>query len=217
MKTLLIAVLFLSSMGLSLYGQAGAGQGAILGEVKDPSGASVPKAKVEITNSANGFARTIETNEAGQFIAPTVPPASGYTISVSAAGFAAWKRNEIAVQVGQNVSINVDLAVATLSTEVEVTAASVRVDETKTEVSGVIGNREIMDLPVNGRRFDSFAAACATKERMDAAVLWTRRTRPQGLGQPHRTRFPTAPTRITVARERKKEERSVQPPHTRNS
>src|SRR5437762_9868892 len=34
---------------------------------------------------------------------------------------------------------------------------------------------------------------------MDAAVLWTRRTRPQGLGKPHSTRFPTAPTRITVA------------------
>jgi len=157
MKKFLTAVLFLSGMGLSIYGQAGAGQGAILGEVKDPSGASVPKAKVEIANSANGFARTIETNDAGQFAAPTVPPASGYTISVSAAGFATWKRNEIAVQVGQNVSINVDLAVAAAATEVQVTAATVRVDETKTEVSGAISSREIMDLPVNGRRFDSFA------------------------------------------------------------
>jgi len=157
MKKLLTGILFLSGLGLSIYGQAGAGQGAILGEVKDPSGASVPRAKVEITNPANGFARTIETNDAGQFTAPTVPPASGYTISVSAAGFATWKRNEIAVQVGQNVSINVDLAVATAATEVQVTAATVRVDETKTEVSGVIGNREIQDLPVNGRRFDSFA------------------------------------------------------------
>src|SRR4029079_6251998 len=58
---------------------------------------------------------------------------------------------------GQNVSINVDLSLATTTTEIEVTAATVRVDETKTEVSGVIGNREIQDLPVNGRRFDSFA------------------------------------------------------------
>jgi hypothetical protein len=157
MKKLLIAVLFLLGMGLSIYGQAGAGQGAILGEVKDPSGASVPRATVEVTNAANGFARTIQTNEAGQFIAPTVPPASGYTLSVSAPGFATWKRNEIAVQVGQNVSLNVDLTVAAAATEVQVTAATVRVDETKTEVSGVIGNREIMDLPVNGRRFDSFA------------------------------------------------------------
>src|SRR5205814_7382234 len=33
------------------------------------------------------------------------------------------------------------------------------------------------------------------EERMDAAVLWTRRARPQGLGKPHSTRFPTAPTR----------------------
>jgi outer membrane receptor for ferrienterochelin and colicin len=157
MQKLLTAALFLFGIVLGVHGQAGAGQGAILGEVKDPSGASVPKAKVEITNAANGFSRSTESNEAGQFSMPTVPPSSGYIVSVSAAGFAPWKRNEIAVQVGQNVSLNVDLAVATAATEVQVTAATVRVDETKTEVSGVIGNREIMDLPVNGRRFDSFA------------------------------------------------------------
>src|SRR5512143_1780176 len=157
MQRILAAVLFLCGMVLSVHGQAGAGQGAILGQVKDPSGASVPKAKIEITNAANGFARSLEANDAGQFAAPTVPPASGYEVSVSAPGFAAWKRNEITVQVGQNVSLSVDLAVATAATEVQVTAASVRVDETKTEISGVIGNREIQDLPVNGRRFDSFA------------------------------------------------------------
>jgi hypothetical protein len=109
MQKLLAAVLFLFGACLSIYGQAGAGQGAILGEVKDPSGASVPRAKVEISNSANAFSRTTETNDAGQFTAPTVPPGSGYEVTVTAPGFAAWKRNEIAVQVGQNVSLLVDL------------------------------------------------------------------------------------------------------------
>src|SRR6266852_2028431 len=51
---------------------------------------------------------------------------------------------------------------------------------------------------------------------MDAAVLWTRRTRPQGLGKPHRTRFPTAPTRIIDFREKEEQNRTRQPaPHTK--
>ena len=140
------------------FGQAGAGLGGISGEVKDPSGAAVPNAKVAIANSANGVRRNLESNSAGIFTVPALPPASGYSVSVEAQGFSPWRQREIAVQVGQNVDLSVALSLATAAATVEVTAQGAPVvDDVKSDVSQVIGNREIQELPINGRRFDSFA------------------------------------------------------------
>ena len=137
--------------------QGGAGLGSISGEVKDPSGAVVPNAKITISNDINGVRRSIDSNNAGIFTAPALPPAPGYSISVAAQGFAPWTEKEVAVQVGQNVDLAVNLALASAATEVNVTDTAPVVDDTKSEVSQVVGTREIQDLPINGRRFDSFA------------------------------------------------------------
>jgi len=60
------------------------------------------------------------------------------------------------LQVGQNLSLNVNLTVATGATTVEVTGAAPLVENTKSEISGVVDSRSIQDLPINGRRVDSF-------------------------------------------------------------
>ncbi len=138
------------------FAQSTAGFSGITGVVRDASGASVAKAKVVVNNSVRGIVRNLTTNEAGIFSAPGLPPAASYSVSVSASGFATWEVKEIELAVGQNLDLNVGLQVAASATQVEVTTAAPLVDDTKTDMSEVINAKQIDELPINGRRVDSF-------------------------------------------------------------
>src|SRR5262249_35217147 len=140
----------------SAFGQTAAGFGAISGAVRDASGAAIPNAKVTVSNPGKGIVRNLATNEAGVFTAPALVPASGYSVAVTAPGFAPWDVKDVQLLVGQNVNLNISLLVAASTTQVEVTATAPLVEDTKTDVSQVIGSREILELPINGRRVDSF-------------------------------------------------------------
>jgi len=140
----------------SAFGQTAAGTSGISGVVKDPSGSAVPAAKVVIASESQGNIRSLETNEAGVFSAPALPPGSGYTVTVTAAGFAGYENKGLTLQVGQNVNLNIALTVAAGATQVEVTAAAPLVEDTKSDVSQVIDSQQIQELPINGRRVDSF-------------------------------------------------------------
>ncbi|MEI9972636.1 MAG: TonB-dependent receptor [Ignavibacteriota bacterium] len=128
----------------------------ISGTVKDPSGSAVPNAKVVISSTTQGTLRTIETNGAGVFTAPALQPGPGYKLTVTAAGFAPYELNEIVLQVGQSLSMNIPLAIGQTTTTIDVQAAAQMLDDTKTDVSQVVNTHDIMNLPINGRRVDSF-------------------------------------------------------------
>jgi hypothetical protein len=139
-----------------VFGQAAGGVAGISGTVRDPSGAVVPNAKVVISSATQGQIRSLTTNEAGVFNAPSLVPGPGYEVNVTASGFAPYDAKDLDLQVGQNVALNVMLAVGQTATAVEVTAAAQLVDDTKTDVSTVVGTQQIQNLPINGRRVDSF-------------------------------------------------------------
>jgi outer membrane receptor protein involved in Fe transport len=145
-------VLCLSASALAQSG----GVAGIGGTVKDPSGSVVPNAKVIISRTAQGQVRSLETNGSGVFNAPALIPGPGYSVSVTASGFAQSELKDIDLQVGQNLSLNITLTVAQSGSAVEVSSAAELIDDTKTDVSKVIGNQQISELPVNGRRVDSF-------------------------------------------------------------
>lgn len=138
------------------FSQSVAGLGAISGNVRDPSGAAVPNAQVVIANESKGIRRAMNTTEAGVFSAPSLVPGPGYSVTVKATGFNNFEAKDIQVQVGQNVSLDVELTVAGSSTQVQVESQAPIVDATKTDVSQVVGTTQIQDLPINGRRVDSF-------------------------------------------------------------
>jgi outer membrane receptor protein involved in Fe transport len=140
----------------NMFGQSVAGLGAISGTVRDATGSSVPGAQVTVTNESLGLRRAIDTTDAGVFTAPSLPPAAGYTVTVAKAGFTQYRAENIQVQVGQAVNLEVSLAVAGATTQVQVEAVAPIVDSTKTDVSQVVDTRQIQDLPINGRRVDSF-------------------------------------------------------------
>ena len=139
----------------NVFGQA-AGVGSIAGVVHDASGARVPGADVTVANESKGLVRNMISNEAGLFSAPALVPGPGYTVTVKLSGFTDFNAKNIELQVGQNISLDVELAVAGAATEVVVINETPVVEQTKTDVTQVITSNQIMELPINGRRVDSF-------------------------------------------------------------
>jgi Carboxypeptidase regulatory-like domain len=139
-----------------LLAQSAGGVSGISGTVHDPTGGVVPNAKVVISSTGQGQLRSIQTNDAGVFAAPGLIPGPGYQVTITAAGFAEYDAKDLVLQVGQNLDLNIALAVGQTATSVEVSAAAQLVDDSKTDVSQVVGNTDIMNLPINGRRVDSF-------------------------------------------------------------
>ena len=137
------------------WGQTSAGNGAISGTVTDPSGAAVSGAQVVIDNQKLGLHRNLKTTGGGVFNAPTLPPNSGYQVSVNAPGFGEFKQENITLLVGQNVNLPVALSVKTKAMQIDVEDVAPIVDN-KIDVSQNITQHQIDNLPINGRRVDSF-------------------------------------------------------------
>jgi len=133
-----------------------AGAGTITGTLTDPSGAFVPGAAVTIRNTDTAIERRIESNEAGIYSAPFLPPGH-YEVSAGKAGFASLVRKELTLQVGQTLTVNFSMTVQTSQTEVTVTGQADVVDTEKTENSQVISEGSVDHLPIAGRRWDTFA------------------------------------------------------------
>jgi outer membrane receptor protein involved in Fe transport len=150
-----IAVLSLA-LSAPVFAQSAAGVAGISGIVRDPSGAVVPNAKVVISSASQGTVRTLQTNTDGIFTAPGLTPGPGYRVAVTSSGFASYEASGLELRVGQNVDLKIALAVGVTTTQVEVTAAATMVEDTKSNVSGVVDTRAIQSLPINGRRVDSF-------------------------------------------------------------
>ena len=156
MRKVLALCLSAVAFAAGAYAQATAGLGSVSGTVRDASGAVVPGATVVVSNDTMGIKRNITTTDAGVFAAPALTPAGGYSIAVSKEGFATYEVKSFDILVGQNVDFRVALQVGTATTKVDVTAEAPLVEDTKTGVTSTVGSQQIVDLPINGRRVDSF-------------------------------------------------------------
>ncbi|MEO7142848.1 MAG: carboxypeptidase regulatory-like domain-containing protein [Bryobacteraceae bacterium] len=158
MKTKLLGCMVVCLMaGASARAQAVAGMGGISGSVRDASGAVVPGAGVVVSNESKGITRSLKTTNAGVFSAPALVPDSGYHVTVTKPGFKTWDAKGVEILVGQTVDFKVTLEIGATSTQVDVTGEAPLVEDTKTGVSQVIEKAQIDNLPINGRRVDSFA------------------------------------------------------------
>jgi hypothetical protein len=133
-----------------------AGFGSISGTVRDTTGARIPGASVTVANESKGISRELVSNEAGIFTAPALSPASGYTVTVKLASFSNWTARNIELQVGQEINLNVELAVAGAAAEVTVVEETPLLETTRSGVAAVVNSAQIQELPINGRRVDSF-------------------------------------------------------------
>ena len=132
------------------YGQSD--QARIVGAVTDPTGAVVPGASITIKNDKTAQSRKTVTNTEGRYIVTQLLPAS-YTITAEMTGMAPAEYSGVVLQVGQELTLNIALNPAALSTEVTVTGGQMAViDFSSARIGSNVSEREVANLPLNGRQ-----------------------------------------------------------------
>jgi outer membrane receptor protein involved in Fe transport len=129
-------------------------EGRILGTVIDQSGGLVKGARVTITNVDTGVARALETNDAGDYVAPSLPPGV-YKLVVEATGFKKIERTGIRLEVAKDIRLDLTMQPGSVSEVVEVTEQIPLVESTNDTLGGTFANKSINDLPLNGRDFQN--------------------------------------------------------------
>jgi outer membrane receptor protein involved in Fe transport len=139
--------LFLASAAL---GQATTG--SISARVADPNGRVVQGAHISIANVDNGLITSETTDNLGEFHAQAMPP-DHYTITVEASGFADSSVPAFKLDIDQRAYFNIGLKIGSVSSSVTVTETQALLQTQGAETGQVIENRQITDLPLEGRAF----------------------------------------------------------------
>ena len=154
-RTMRKAALF--GVMLCLLGAAAMSQditATIYGEVKDPQGAVIGKAKVTLTNTdTNLVVKTVDTDSSGSFVFPGLQ-VGHYAIAVTASGFAAFEQTGIDLHASDRYTVRAQLKVGSVNEKVTVEASAVQVDLDTSQVTGLITGREMRDLTLNNRQFE---------------------------------------------------------------
>jgi Carboxypeptidase regulatory-like domain len=151
-KTLSFLTLLLIIGGLTSMTNAQTATGQITGTVKDASSAVLARAKVTVTNQANGFARETATNEDGSYVFPLLPVGL-YTVTVEQQGFSTSKQSNIQLTVDKIARIDFDLKVGDVSATVDVQAAAITLDTETASMGQTVTQKQVTQLPLNGRNF----------------------------------------------------------------
>src|ERR1700722_10780950 len=140
-------------LAAGLIAQGQSSQGRILGSVVDQSGAVVPGAHVTVTNTATGVGHSTKTNGAGNYAAADLD-AGTYSVRVEAPGF---KKEEstVVVEVSREVRVDLKLQPGAINETIVVTAEGALADTTDTTLNGVLSNKAINELPLQGRDFQN--------------------------------------------------------------
>ncbi|MEX2264247.1 MAG: carboxypeptidase regulatory-like domain-containing protein [Bryobacteraceae bacterium] len=128
----------------------------VTGLVLDPTGDSVPGAAVTVTNVATGIRNEVLTNDQGYYTVLFLNPGS-YRIRVQKQGFKALDRQEFPLNVAQIARIDLMLELGEVAESVTVAAEAPLLATESGAVGQVIGNKKILDLPLNGRDFTQLA------------------------------------------------------------
>src|SRR6266851_4758033 len=126
---------------------------SITGTITDPSGAPVPSASVTARNLETGAVRTSLTDDAGRYLELSLTVGQ-YEVRVTKTGFHDAIRSGIQLAVGQEASVNLKLQLSTMQADVTVTGDAPIVSTTTRDISGLVGEQQLNDLPLNGRSYD---------------------------------------------------------------
>ena len=127
--------------------------GTISGTVRDSSGASLSGATVTVRQIETDATRTLTTNGDGRFYAPSVP-VGDYLVTVKHDGFQTDQQSGISLAIGQSLQLSFVLSVEKVQQQIVVNAAPFSVNTTTQQTAGLINEREVKELPLNGRSFD---------------------------------------------------------------
>jgi hypothetical protein len=126
---------------------------AISGRVTDPSGATVSGATVMAKNVETGETRSTITDDAGHYWVPSLSVGE-YEVHVTKPGFQEQVRGGIHLVVGQEASVDMVLKLGEVTEQFKVEADAPVISVTAADISGVVGEQQVKELPLNGRSYD---------------------------------------------------------------
>jgi hypothetical protein len=126
---------------------------SIKGNVLDASGAAVPGVTVTVKNVETGAIRSSVTDGAGRYLVLALHVGE-YEVRVGKTGFRDAVRSGIFLVVGQEASVDLQLQIGTVTSELTVRSDAPMVSTSTKDISGLVGEQAIKDLPLNGRSYD---------------------------------------------------------------
>jgi hypothetical protein len=146
-------LLLLWTIGLSIGVAAQTSTvGSISGTVRDPKGAVVPQAQVVIQEERTGFVRRVVSNDAGFYSAPSLP-FGRYSLSTAPQGFKKTVSTGLDLHVNENLVVNLTLEIGPVSETVTVSNEAAPVETRSGEVSSLVSEKQVAELPLNGRNY----------------------------------------------------------------
>jgi hypothetical protein len=131
--------------------------GAIGGRILDPQGAAVAGAAITAKNPRTGLVRSATSDEAGNYRLAALP-VGAYELSIQKEGFDGISREGVDVSVAQTHLLDINLQIAAVQQQVNVTGSAPLIDLTTSAVGQLVDPRRVQDLPINGRQFANLAA-----------------------------------------------------------
>src|SRR5438445_4285155 len=130
--------------------------GTISGTVRDQKGAVVPRAEVSIQDERTGIVRTVHSDDNGFYLAESLP-AGRYTVSTAPSGFKKTVAQSVDLHVSANKVVNLDLQVRQVTETVTVSSDASPVETRSGEISSLISEKQVTELPLNGRNYAQLA------------------------------------------------------------
>src|SRR2546429_497734 len=130
--------------------------GTISGTVRDEKGAVVPRAEVSLQDERTGAVRTVNSDDNGFYLAASLP-AGRYTVSTAPRGFKKTVAPSVDLHVSENKVVNLDLQVGQVTETVTVSSDASPVETRSGELSSLISEKQVTELPLNGRNYAQLA------------------------------------------------------------
>ena len=128
----------------------------ILGTVSDNTGGVLPGVEITVTHLDTNTVRTSVTDDLGQYRVSQLS-LGDFEVQAALPGFQTSIRRGLQLNLGQEALVNITMSIGAISEEVIVTGAAPLVENTSSEVSGLVDSQQIRDLPLNGRSFTELA------------------------------------------------------------
>jgi len=145
-----VCTVFVCVFALGVAGYAQEFRASISGHILDKSGASIPHASVQATETATGATTSTVTDASGSYTIPLLKPGI-YRLTVTAPGFKQFVRDNISLTVSQAAGINATLELGDMTQSVEVTGQAALLDTQTANRSGLVDTMQVAELPLNAR------------------------------------------------------------------